>query len=88
MTKIDRLQATVNRAFGDDTTILKCNDRYVLVRYNKGGNAEFTTLIHDWDSVALGHYFTAWSVAVDDYSNVHFKAVRDRAIADYNNRIE
>lgn len=88
MTNMDRLQATVNQAFGEDTTILRSNERYVLVRYNKNGNAEFATLIHDWDSVALGRYFTAWSVSVDDYSNVHYQAVRDRAIADYENRIK
>lgn len=87
MTKIDRLQKAVNKAFGDDTTILRSNDRYVLVRYSKGGNAEFATLIHNWDSVAVGHYFTAWGVAVDDYGNKEFKAVRDTAIRDYNNRI-
>ena len=87
MIKIDRLQNTVNKAFGDDTTILKCNERYVLVRYSKGGNAEFATLMHNWDSVAVGHYFTAWGVAVNDYGNKEFKAVRDSAIKDYNNRI-
>ena len=87
MTKIDRLQKAVNKAFGDDTTILKCNERYVLVRYSKNGHVEFATLIHNWDSVAVGHYFTAWNVSADDYGNKEFKNVRNKAIADYNNRI-
>ena len=87
MTKIDRLQAAVNRAFGIDTTILNCNQRYVLVRYNKNGSAEFATLMHDWDSVYLGHYFTAWGVDVNDWTNEEFKKARDRAIADYHERV-
>lgn len=88
MNKIDRLQATVNRAFGDDTTILRCDDRYILVRYSKGGSVEFATLRHhNFNSMTGGHYFTAWSVAVDDYNNKDYKIARDNAIADYNNRI-
>ena len=87
MNNMDRLQATVNQAFGSDTTILNSNDRYVLVRYNKNGNAEFATLIHNWDSLALGHYFTAWGVDVNDWGNKDFIKVRNRAIADYYERI-
>lgn len=87
MTNMDRLQATVNQAFGDDTTILRSNERYVLVRYSKGDSAEFATLMHDWDSVYLGHYFTAWGVDVNDWGNEEFKKVRDRAIDDYYERV-
>ena len=87
MNNMDRLQATVNQAFGSDTTILNSNDRYVLVRYNKNGNAEFATLIHNWDSVGLGHYFTAWGVDENDWGNKDFIKVRNRAIADYYERI-
>lgn len=88
MIKADRLQATVNKAYGDDTTILRSNDRYVLVRYSKGGSVEFATLLHDWDTVALGHYFTAWNVSADDYTNTEYKKARDKAIADYEERTE
>lgn len=87
MNKIDRLQAAVSRAFGTDATILNSNERYVLVRYSKGYSAEFATLMHDWDSVYLGHYFTAWGVDVSDWTNEEFKKTRDRAIADYNERV-
>lgn len=80
MNKIDRLQNTVNKAFGNDTTILRSNERYVLVRYNKGGHIEYATLRHDWDRVGSGHYFTAWF-------DTDYKIARDNAISDYNNRI-
>ena len=88
MNNTDRLQATVNQAFGNDTTILRSNEKYVLVRYRKGYSTEFATLIHDWDGVYLGHYFIAWGVSVDDYSNVRYQEARERAIADYENRIK
>lgn len=87
MNNADRLQAAVSRGFGTDATILNSNERYVLIRYSKNGSAEFATLMHDWDSVYLGHYFTAWGVDVNDWGNEEFKKVRDRAIDDYYERV-
>lgn len=87
MNNADRLQAAVSRGFGTDATILNSNERYVLIRYSKNGSAEFATLMHDLDSVYLGHYFTAWGVDVNDWGNKEFKKVRDRAIDDYYERV-
>lgn len=87
MTNTDRLQATVNKAFGDDTTILRSNNSYVLVRYSKGGSVEFVTLRHDFDSMTGGHYFIAWFTSADDYNSAEYKNARDNAISDYENRI-
>ena len=87
MSNADRLQAAVSRYFGINATILNSNERYVLIRYNKNGNAEFATLMHDWDSVYLGHYFTAWGVDEYDWGNEEFIKVRNRAIEDYYERI-
>lgn len=88
MNSADRLQAAVSRTFGTDVTILNSNERYLLIRYDNGGSAEFATFIHDLDTIKLGHYFTAWGVDENDWSNEEYKKARDSAIADYYERCD
>lgn len=88
MNNADRLQAAVSRTFGTNVTILNSNERYLLIRYDNGGSAEFATFIHDLDTIKLGHYFTAWGVDENDWSNEEYKKARDSAIADYYERCD
>lgn len=78
MSNADRLQAAISRTFGAEVKILTSNERYLLIRYDHDGKTEFATFTHDWDSISLGHYFTA-----DEFSKA-----RDSAIADYYERSE
>lgn len=81
MNNADRLQAAISRTFGADVTVVTSNERYLLIRYDNNGSPEFATFTHDWDSIKLGHYFTANDLSIEE-----FKKARDSAMADYYER--
>ncbi|HDE3760455.1 hypothetical protein [Staphylococcus aureus] len=66
MNKIDKLQETVNKAFGESAVILDSTDDLVLVKYEKGEHVEYASLKHNYDSVFFGHYYSTFGQTKDE----------------------
>lgn len=58
MTKADRLQITVNKAFGQGATVLRSNEDTVLLRYlNSGEYWEYVTAKYNDFGLYSGNYY-------------------------------
>lgn len=67
MTKIDRLEKALKQAYGESVVLMESDDNYCIARYEKGGHMEVVTLMHNWDTVFIGHYFNDIGNAWNDY---------------------
>lgn len=67
MTKIDRLENTLKKAYGKTVVLMESDDMYCIARYEKGNRMEVVTLAHDWDKIFCGHYFNDIGNAWNDY---------------------
>ena len=64
---MDRLENALKKAYGANVVLMESDDKYCIARYEKGGRMEVVTLMHNWDTVFIGHYFTSVENAWKDY---------------------
>lgn len=67
MTKIDRLENALKKAYGESVVLMDSDDKYCIARYEKGGRMEVVTLAHNWDTVFWGHYYNDIGKAWEDF---------------------